>query len=165
MRFVFLWQKDAITVLRVRRHSNPSKSIAGFTLLESLMAAGILLIVVVSVTSAITAGQQHAYEAQQQIAASFAADELIGRLVIQPYGALPTWNGHTEPVGSMTDMSGQPMPTTFGAIGRAVQVTTSLKTLPGNSVRIRGRTVRVRAFVDDGRVLSDLSRFVPEPQS
>jgi hypothetical protein len=31
-----------------------------FTLLESLMAAGILLAVVVSATTAITAGQQHA---------------------------------------------------------------------------------------------------------
>ena len=51
-----------------------------FTLLEALMAAGILFAVVVGVTSAVTAGQLHAFEARQRIAASLAAEELIGRI-------------------------------------------------------------------------------------
>ena len=137
----------------------------GFTLLEALMAAGILLVVVIAVTSAVTAGQQHAYEAQQHIAASLAAEELMGRVMVQPYADLPTWDGHTEAVGTMTDVSGSPMPGSFNMVGRDVQVTTTMKTLAELDVRVQGRTVRVRGFNAEGRVLVELSRFIPEPQS
>jgi type II secretory pathway pseudopilin PulG len=137
---------------------------AGFTLLESLMAAGILLTVVVAVTTAVTAGQQQAYEAQQRIAAGLAAEELMSRLMAKPYNDLATWHGHTQAVGTMTNMAGQPMPATFDGIGRNVSVTTSLQTIAGLDVRVRGRTVIVRSFDLTGRVLSELSRFVPEPQ-
>jgi type II secretory pathway pseudopilin PulG len=137
----------------------------GFTLLEALMAAGILLVVVVSVTSAIAAGQQNAYEAHQRIAATLAAEELISRLAAETYDNLPTWDGHTEAAGDMTDMDGNLLPASFAMIGRDVRVTTALKTVPGPDVRIRGRVVRVRAFNEHGRVLSELSRFTPEPQS
>lgn len=136
---------------------------SGFTLMESMMAAGILLVIVLAVTSAITAGQQNAYEAHQRIAASLAAEELMGRLVTEPWDDLSAWNGYTETVGTMTDIDGQPMPTSFDMIGRQVQVTTTLKTLSGLGVNIRGRTVVVRAFNDEGRILADLGRFVPEP--
>src|SRR5262245_10274872 len=108
------------TVSAVRHHQRAVARRAGFTLLESIMAAGILLVVVVSVTSAITAGQQHAYEAQQQISASLAAEEMLGRLSTKTYDSLPTWDGHTEPVGTMTDVAGQPMPSVFASIGRDV---------------------------------------------
>ena len=127
------------------------------------MAAGILLAVVVSVTSAITAGQQHAFEAHQRIAASLAAEELMGRLITIPYEELPNWSGYTEAAGAMTDATGAAMPGTFATIGRDVQVSTSLKTLPEPDVRVRGRTVRVRAFDNAGRILVEFNRFIPEP--
>jgi hypothetical protein len=133
--------------------------------MEALMAAGILLAVVVSVTSAITAGQQHALEAHQRIAGSLAGEELMGRLITVAYDDLPSWNGYTELVGAMTDMTGAPMPASFGQIGRDVQVATSLQSVPGPDIRIRGRTVTVRAFSADGRILAEFIRFIPEPQS
>lgn len=136
-----------------------------FTLLESLMAAGILLCVVVAVTSAVTAGQQQAYEAQQRIAAGLAAEELMSRLMAKPYSDLATWHGHTQAVGTMTNMAGHAMPDMFDGIGRNVSVTTSLQEIPDIDVRVRGRTVTVRAFDQTGRVLSELQRFVPEPSS
>lgn len=129
------------------------------------MAAGILLVVLVSVTSAITAGQQSAYEAHQRIAASLAAEELMSRLTAEPYDKLPEWNGHTEAVGAMTDVDGNLLSVSLAMIGRDVQVRTALRTVPGPDVRIRGREVRVRAFNDHGRILADLTRFTPEPQS
>ena len=129
------------------------------------MAAGILLVVVVAVTSAVTAGQQQALEAKQRIAGTLAAEELMGRLITLAYDTLPGWNGHTEACGSMTNVAGQPMPESFDGIGRDVQVTTSLKIMEDLDVKVRGRSIRVRAFEYTGRTLADITRFVPEPQS
>jgi hypothetical protein len=133
--------------------------------MESMMAAGILLVIVLAVTSAITAGQQNAYEAHQRIAASLAAEELMGRLVTEPWDDLSAWNGFTEPVGTLTDIDGQPMPSSFDMIGRQAEVTTTLKTISELGVNIRGRTVVIRAFNGEGRILADITRFVPEPPS
>ena len=66
-----------ISVPPIRKEPGNRRSRRGFTLMESLMASGILLVIVVAVTSAITAGQQHAYEAHLRIAASLAAEELL----------------------------------------------------------------------------------------
>ncbi len=133
--------------------------------MESLIASAILMTIVVAVTSAVTAGQQHAFEAQQRIAGSLAAEELIGRIVVGSYDSLTAWNGYTEAVGAMTDMEGAAMPDSYAALGRNVTVTTTLEPIGGAGVQIRGRTVRVRSVDGLGRVLTDLSRFVPEPQS
>jgi len=148
-----------------RRKLGQRRQRNGFTLMESLMAAGILLVIVVAVTSAITAGQQNAFEAHQRIAATLAAEELMGRLGTEPWDNLSGWNGYTEPVGTMTDIGGQPMPLSFNMVGRQAEVTTTLKTLSGLGVNIRGRTVVVRAFDADGRILASVTRFVPEPAS
>ena len=137
----------------------------GFTLLEALMASGILLGVVVAVTSAITAGQQHAYEAHQRIAATLAAEELLGRVIIDDYANLMTFNGLTQVVGTMTDVNGSPLPQKFDAIGRDVSVVNSLEDTGVAGVNIQGRTVRVRAFDATNRVLAEISQFIPEPPS
>lgn len=130
------------------------------------MAAAILLLVVMSVTSAITAGQQHAFEAKQRIAAALAADELMCRLSTVAYTDLPSWHGHTEAIGDMVDADSNPLPATFDAVGRRIAVSTTLETLPGTSgVRVRGRNIHIEAFDGSNRVLCELSRFVPEPQS
>ena len=65
----------------------------------------------------------------------------------------------------MVDHDGLPLPESFIPIGRDVAVTTSLETIPDLGIEIRGRTVQVRAFNADGRVLADLRQFVPEPTS
>ena len=129
------------------------------------MATGILLAVVVSVSSAITAGQQNAYEAQQRIAGTLAAEELLGRLITLPYDQLPAWHGHSEAVGTMTDMAGESMPGSMGMVGRSVRVITTMQTLGALDVRVQGRSVRVVSFNAEGRVLAELRRFVPEPQT
>jgi len=135
----------------------------GFTLLEALMASGILLAVVVSVTAAITAGQQHAWEAQQRIAATLAVEELLGRIVISEYDTLPGYDGFTEAVGAMVDMDNQPMPEVFDSIGRDVTVITTMQEMEDLGVRVRGREIQVRAFDSSGRTLAEITTFVPEP--
>lgn len=135
----------------------------GFTLMESLMAASILLAVVLSVTTVITAGQQHAFEAHTRIAGTLAAEELIGRLTAENYDALPTWNGYNEPIGTMVDGSGAPFPASFAMIGRDVTVTTLVLEIASPSVNVRGRNVKVRSFNSAGRILAELNRFIPEP--
>lgn len=143
-------------------HRHPRR---GFTLLESLMASGILLAIVVAVCGALTSGQQHAYEAHQRIAASLAAEDLMGRMARVSYAQLMTWHGHDEPVGTLTDPTGTLLPSSFRMIGRRVEVAEVLKTVASLNVKIKGREVCVKAYNDGGRVLAEVRQFVPEPQS
>lgn len=135
----------------------------GFTLLESLMAAGILLVVVMAIMTAVTAGQQHAFQAQQKICGTLAGEELISRLIRQPYANLANWNGMIEPVGEMKDGSGAPMPANMNHIGREVSVTTTMHVMPGLGVKVLGRTVAVRTFDAQNQTLMTLRVFVPQP--
>ena len=66
--------KEASRPLRLPRQSGLRRPPGGFTLVEVMMAVSILLVVVVSVTAAITAGQQHAFEAHQRIGGTLVAD-------------------------------------------------------------------------------------------
>lgn len=127
------------------------------------MASGILFVIVVAVASAITAGQQHSFEAQQRIAATLAAEDLMGRLIETPYAQLTTWNGYTEPVGTMTNAVGTPLPDGYGLIGRDVQVVPLMETIALPSVRVAGQQVTVRAFNAENRTLAQLVHFIPEP--
>jgi hypothetical protein len=129
------------------------------------MASGILLTIVVSVTSAISAGQQQAYEAHVKIVGTLAADELLGRIVSGDYVNLPVWDNYAENVGEMRNMAGDPMPQSFLMVGRRVQVGLSLVTLNDLGIRVRGYNVAVQAFDRNGRVLAHVTRFVVEPQA
>jgi len=136
-----------------------------FTLLEALIASAILLVVVLAVTQAITAGQQHSFEARQRIAGTLAAEELMGRIIVDDYANLATWDGYTESVGNMTDMNSNPLSDVFQFVGRDVAVTATTKSFSGLDVDVQGYDVRVRAFDDDGRVLAMIERFIAEPSS
>jgi hypothetical protein len=127
------------------------------------MAAGILLGVVMAVTSAITAGQHHSVEAQKRIAGALAAEELLSRLVTVSYDKLATWNGYVEAIGTLTDTTGDAMPPLFDSVGRSVTVTTELREFPELGVNIRGRTIVVQAVDAEAQVLAELTHFVPEP--
>ena len=148
-----------------RRHCHSRLSVRrGFTLLEALFSAGILFMVVVAVTAAVTAGQQHAFEARQRIAASMAAEELVARVTCATYADLTTFHGFREAAGAMTDGTGAPYPASYGSIGRTISVTTRLEELPGLGVKVRGREVLIRAVDATGGVLFESTQFIPEPQ-
>lgn len=148
------------------RVSVPAVYRRGFTLLEALMAAGILLVAVIAVTSAVTAGQHHAYEAQLRIAGAIAAEELLGRLHTIDYDDLVgDWDDFEEAPGEMETMQGSNYPKAFDRIGRRVTIIDPVAyVLPGLNVNVHGLTVQVQAFDDRGETLVTLSRFVPQPQ-
>ncbi len=133
----------------------------GFTLIESLMAAGVLLIIVTAVGLAVSSGQQHAYWAQQRIAGTLAADELMCRIQATSYDDLARqWDGFEEAPGEMEDANGFAYPANFGEIGRSVDVSSAVKLNPAGSVQILGRTVTVTAFDAEARTLAELSLFI-----
>lgn len=146
------------------RHRDHRRQPSGFTLLEAMMASSLLFVIVVAVLSAITSGQQHAYESHVRIAGTLAAEDLMGRLATESYNNLASWNGHTEAVGAMTDIKANAMPEMFDMIGRNVTVTTSLETLP-NGVKVRGSVITVNAYDNTGRAVCTLKQFVPEPKA
>lgn len=136
----------------------------GFTLIESLMACGILLIIVIAVTSAVTAGQAHAFHAQQRIAGTLAAEEWMGRLEVLEYHALATMHEVEEP-GTMLDAQGESFPESFRGVGREAWVNASYVSTSSPRVRINGMLIRVRAFDTEDRTLAEIRRFIPEPQA
>lgn len=146
--------------------SNGSRSarcrVRGFTLLESLMACGVLLVIVVAVTSAVTAGQQHAYEAHQRIAGTLAAEEWMGRLEALDYHALAPMH-QIEDLGELMDAHGDPFPASFNGIGREAWVTLTYLEIPSPKIQLNGKTIRVRAFDAENRTLAEISRFKTEP--
>lgn len=136
----------------------------GFTLLESLIATGILLVAVVAISSAVTAGQQHAFEAQLRISGAIAADELLGRIDGTAYDDLVnTWHGFREDAGDMRTLQDDAFPGVFARIGRRVSMTNTNHALPGIQVNIHGLLIEVVAFDDRGETLLTISRFVPQP--
>lgn len=146
-----------------RRGAQRLRARGGFTLLESLMAAGILLVVVVAVSSAVVAGHQHSREAQDRIAGTLAAEEMLARLVAREYDDLPAWNGYTEHPGQMTDISGESFPEAFNKIGRRVRIISGLRTMPGVSAKVYGREVQVMAFVPARGSVAQVNCFIPQP--
>ncbi len=145
----------------LRLHSTRSR---GFTLLESLMACGVLLIMVIAVTSAVTAGQQNAHYAHQRVAGTLAAEEMLGRYESMDYGDL-TVGTFTENIGTLRDVNNQPFPESFAEVGRQLRINAAEKQLSDVGVKIRGREIRVRTFDANNNTLADISRFIPEPAS
>jgi Tfp pilus assembly protein PilV len=138
----------------------------GVTLLESLMASGILLVAVVAVCSAVTAGQHHAFEANSQIAGVMAAEEWLGRLQTVSYSELITdWNGRTEFPGQMRTIDNRPFPDSFHNVGRTVNVQPATVALNGLGVEIHGMTVAVSATDRTGRTMLTLRRFIAQPSN
>ena len=137
----------------------------GLALLEVMIAVGLLTFAVTAITSAIVAGQQHSIEAREKIVASVAAESLMSRLSKEPWETMNSWHGYTEEVGTITDPAGGSLVGDWDLIGRSVSVLDSEILVESLEVYIIGRKIEVSAFTEDGRILSNVERFIPEPQS
>ena len=137
----------------------------GLTLIESLIAAVLLVTVVTAVLGALSAGHQHAMEAKRLITASLAAEQLMARVTATPYSDLTQWNDWEETPGQGTSGDEQRLPDLFELIGRRVTVTASTQQIDQLQITILGSFITVESFDDDGRTLTRLVRFVPEPQA
>lgn len=137
----------------------------GIALLEVMIALGILTFAVASISSAIVGGQQQSLEARGKIVGSVAAESLLSQITQVPWETIDSWHGYVEEVGSITDATGMPLEGDWSAIGRKVSVIEDEVQVSQLEVFIIGRTVTVSSFTKDGRTLSTIERFVPEPQS
>ena len=137
----------------------------GVALLEVMIAVGILTFAVAAISSAIVAGQQQSLAARTTIVASVAAESLLSQLTQEPWETIDSWHGYTEEVGTITDPTGIPIGGDWDSIGRRVSVVETDMFIEPLQVFIVGRTVTVTSFAKDGRELSSLQRFIPEPQS
>ncbi len=145
------------------RHAGPVRR--GIALLEVMIAVGILTCAVASITSAIVAGQQQSIEARSKIVGAIAAESLLSQVTQVPWESIDSWHGYVEEVGTITDPTGVPLSGDWDEIGRSVTVLADEVQVTPLEVFIIGRTVTVSSFAQDGRVLSTIERFVPEPQS
>ncbi len=119
--------------------------------MESLMAAAILAGAVVTVIYAITAGQQHAYQAKEHIAASLAAEEVLGEIIKKPYDGIASSGGFTVVNGLPVLISASP---------------DSDKLFSAVNVRVTGTVVTLKVLTADGnKTLTEVTHFVPGPPS
>jgi len=137
----------------------------GLALLEVMIAVGLLTFAVTAITSAIVAGQQHSIEAREKIVAAVAVESLMSQLLQEPWESMNSWNGYTEEVGSITDPTGAILEGDWSQIGRRVSILDSEILVESLEVFIIGRTIEISAFTENGRILSTVERFIPEPQS
>jgi len=124
------------------------------------MACGILLVTVMAVSSALSAGQQQSLEARLKVAGSMAADDLMGRILVRPPAEIMTWHGFREEPGEMRTATGDPFPDHFRMIGREVSVLGTSIVLDDLGVTVSGRRIVVRIFDSTGRDLIVLERFL-----
>ena len=121
----------------------------GFTLMEAMMASAILASAVVSVTWAITAGQQQAFEARRSISATLLAEKVMGELLAVDYDDLALQAG-IQTQGNVhvwTEVVDPPV-----------------KNLTGVDVRVGGKELCIKIYSSDWTtVLAEVSHFAPEP--
>jgi hypothetical protein len=143
----------------------PTNARRGLALLEVMIAVGILTFAVSAITTAIVAGQQHSLEAREKIIASIAAESLMSQLSQEQWETMDSWHGYTEEVGTISDPTGVDLEGDWNRIGRNVSVIDSEIFVESLEVYIIGRTIEVNTFTSDGRILTTVERFIPEPQS
>jgi len=120
------------------------------TLMESLMASAILAGAVVTVIYAITAGQQHAYQAKEQIEASLAAQEVMAQIIKRNYTDIPSW----------------PWLTSVGGFNILFTPASSDQDVAGIGVRVNGTIVKLKVMTPDwNRTVLETTHFVPAPPS
>lgn len=139
----------------------PHRRHRGLTLVESVIATAMLAVAITAIFSALAAGQSHARLAANDLAASVVAETLMDRIVHESGEVDPLdWSGHHEPVGSMVDDTGRPLPGTTSSVGRRVVATRVVRRL-GDGPRLEGRLVEVHAFDRNDRDLVVLRRWIP----
>ncbi len=149
------------------RHSIAKKKPTrkGVALLEVMIAVGLLTVAVSSITHAIVGAQQQNLEVRQRIVASISAESLLSQIAEQPWEDLESWNGFREEVGTLTDPTGISLEGDWELIGREVIVTRTEVFIDELQIYITGQTIIVTAFLESGRELANLERFIAEPSS
>lgn len=137
----------------------------GVTLVESLIAAMLLVVVVTAVLGALSAGQQHATEARRLVSAGLSAEMLMARVTASDWSDLDQWNGYQEQPGKAMGPDETPLPELYNLIGRRVTIIPDDQVIDELQVIVSGYLVTVESYDAKGRVLASIIRFIPEPQA
>lgn len=146
---------------RKRLHSGYRRR-GAFTLLEALAASAVLALVVLAVGAAVSSGQITTMKGTSTILASMAADDLMNEIVALPYDQLVSYNGFSQPAGSLMSLQGTPYPPTYQTISRRAEIFEHIIQDVDTGVRMRGTTIRV-IVTADGRTALVIQTFVAEP--
>ncbi len=160
----------------------PGNRKGGFTLVEALVAAVILLIGVMAISVAVSSGQMQMYHAVHAQRGAQLAGELMARVLALPYfdpdGAsapgpevgetsvldfdnADDFHGYSQAPGQVRDVAGNLYPASFQVFSRSVTVEYGSESVPGLGNPIPGLTVTVT--VQDSKGLTWTStRFVRE---
>ncbi len=180
--------RRAIPTRRPHCRATPTRAavaVAGFTLVEVLLAASILAFVVAAFTQAIVTGQAHAYQAVQETRAVSAAEALMAEIATKPYFStgdtaldpgpetgetratgfdeIDDYHGHSEAAGTLTDAQGAAYPDSYAKLARAVAVATASNAATVFGSNYSGVWVTVTVTDANGGTW-ELERFFPEPQ-
>ena len=150
---------------RSRHDSSPEpRSIArrGFSLVESVIALGILALVFTAIASAIGAGTASAGETRSRVVATLAADELLAEILTSDWDELEAWNGFSEAAGEGVAPDGRKEPARNG-ISRRARIIDETRSLQPVGIDVDGRTILIEVHDRDERLLARLERFIPEP--
>ena len=138
------------------------RAIAGFTLVESLIALSILALVFTAIASAIGAGSASAGEARESVAATLASDELLAEVLASEWDDMTRWDGYQEDAGENRAPDGA-RESARKAILRSIAISKETVRLEPSGIEITGRRVLIRAEDPNSRILVQLDRFVPQP--
>jgi len=147
----------------------------GLSLVETLIASVVLVVVVMAVSQALLAGQMQMYDAAHRARAIELAEALMDEIIRLPFTDPNTDNEVTRATfddladfhnysetGVITDAHGVAYPAAYQVFDRAVTVVAGSQTVSGFGPAIDGMTVTVS--VTDGTGLSwTLQQFIPEP--
>lgn len=161
----------------------------GFTLLEVMIASGILSFATLGLVQAVSSGQSQTLDALRRARGTALADAMLEEVLARPYADpqgdtgfgpdtgeaaraaydnLDDYHGYTEAAGSIADAAAGAYPTAYQRYSRSVTVvaeTIDLPTLGGARAGVRITVTVTEAAdtsgADTGRSWT-VSRFVPE---
>ena len=131
--------------------------------MEVMIAVGILTVAIAAITTAIVAGQRQSMIAKQMIVGSVASESLMSQISAEPYDSIQSWNGYREEVGAMITLSGSTLEGDFSLLGRLVEVEDGEVLIDELEINIVGKNVTVVTFNQLNEVVSEITKFVPEP--
>jgi len=157
----------------------------GITLLETLLATAVLLIVVTAVMSALAAGRAQSENAKQVVSATLAAEMLMARITSVEPESFPSgeawtghftngasnggWDGHAEQAGEIRagrDIALPLLPDGYQQLTLQVRTTQQTQLIaPPIAIAIDGVEIAVEARTLDDRPVTRLVRFLPMPQT
>lgn len=156
----------------------------GLTLLETLLAVTILLLVTTAVFSALTAGQGQSAHARQTLSAAIACEMLMARVTGVDPNAFSTsqewydaiagpastsgWDGYVEVAGEIRAGRAPTLshlPEDYQRFSLHVEAERHTELIGAPlSVAIQGVQVHVEARDDTARPITSILRFIPVPQ-